>query len=220
MHGIKLCDDVAQALDWFFYSFHSHSTDRVTLILTCLTHEQIVQVSDRRLTTMDGKPKCDAANKAIVYAPAAAFSYTGIAQIGSKRTDEWIMDQLTGSQQIGDVLDGLQNALNNTVPKLHYPYKGLAIVGCFWATRQPGVKPDSAYFYLISNIHELGQPLARPTNKFTCYYRYLPLSHPFLLIPVGQDVPEKQVKGVMRNIRRTIKNSIRRGAPLSGESIG
>jgi hypothetical protein len=220
MRGIKSCADVAHALDWFFNSFPSHSRDRVTLILTCLTHEQIVQVSDRRLTTIDGKPIDDTANKAIFYAPAAAFSYTGIAQIGSKRTHEWIVDQLTGGQQIGDVLDGLQNALNNTVPQLPYSYKGLAVVGCFWATRPPGVKPDSAHFYLISNIHELGQPLATPSNKFTRYYKYLPLSQPFLLVPAGQDVPEKHLRGVMRNIRRSIGDSVRRGTSLSGESIG
>ena len=195
----------------------------MTLILTCLTHEQIVQVSDRRLTTRAGKPVDDAANKAIFYAPAGAFSYTGIARIGSKKTHEWIADQLTigarARQPIGDVLNRLQAALNNTVPQLR-GYNGLAVVGCLWATRQPGVTSDSPYYYLISNIHELGQPLAQPRNRFTAYYRWLTLPQPFLLKADGQNVPEQQLKGVMRNIMRSIDNSVRRGGPISGESIG
>jgi hypothetical protein len=67
----------------------------MTLIITTLAKNKVVQASDRRLTRLDGTLHNDRANKAIcVECNNAVFSvaYTGIARIGKKRTDEWIAD--------------------------------------------------------------------------------------------------------------------------------
>lgn len=59
-----------------------------------------IQVSDRRLTRVDGRFCDDSANKAVcVVCQDAAFSidYTGIAQIQNRRTDIWLADYLTDS---------------------------------------------------------------------------------------------------------------------------
>ncbi len=73
----------------------------MTLILTALSPQRVVQVSDRKLTHPGGRTATDDANKAvIVYCDDGRFSvaYTGLAHVRDKdsrvlvRTDRWIAD--------------------------------------------------------------------------------------------------------------------------------
>src|SRR6266536_1802151 len=80
----------------------------MTLILTCLTTDFVLQASDRRLTFADGpsrgKIKDDGRTKAVVLANAAAFAYTGLAEVGPEaRTDYWLLDVLTAAPTIVEV---------------------------------------------------------------------------------------------------------------------
>jgi hypothetical protein len=70
----------------------------MTLIITALADDAVVQVSDRRLTCPDGSDFAENANKAICFDCADAhvsLAYTGLAQIGATRTDHWLVDLLT-----------------------------------------------------------------------------------------------------------------------------
>ncbi len=80
----------------------------MTLILTALSPQRVVQVSDRKLTFLDGRTYHDDANKAvIVYCDDGHFSvaYTGLAQVHDKdkkvltRTDQWIARSLWSIMQ-------------------------------------------------------------------------------------------------------------------------
>lgn len=62
----------------------------MTLVLTCLTKEYVLQVSDRRLTWPNGRVADDNANKAVLLANQMAFAYTGRARVGPERTDVWL----------------------------------------------------------------------------------------------------------------------------------
>jgi hypothetical protein len=66
----------------------------MTLILSLATPEFVVQISDRRLTYRDGKGFIrvadDDANKLTVFRGQMAFGFTGLAHIGSQRTDTWL----------------------------------------------------------------------------------------------------------------------------------
>jgi hypothetical protein len=69
----------------------------MTLILTALSDNAVIQASDRRLTWDDGSIAKDLAIKAIcVSCVDARFSiaFTGLAQIGAKQTDEWLVEYL------------------------------------------------------------------------------------------------------------------------------
>jgi hypothetical protein len=60
----------------------------VTLILSALTHDHVVQVSDRRLSA-DGKPLKTPANKSVVLCGHLTCGYTGqafIRKVRSRRT--------------------------------------------------------------------------------------------------------------------------------------
>lgn len=70
----------------------------MTLILSCITPTFVVQISDRRLIWLDGphkgKVKDDNANKMIVLCNRLTLAYTGLAEIGSQKTDHWLLDVL------------------------------------------------------------------------------------------------------------------------------
>lgn len=73
----------------------------MTLIITALADDAIVQVSDRRLTGVDGSVYSESAVKAIcVDCADARFSiaYTGLAEIDTTPTDYWLVDFLTCSR--------------------------------------------------------------------------------------------------------------------------
>lgn len=61
----------------------------MTLIISCVTKDRVYQVSDRQLTSLDsGETVDDNANKAVLVGNMA-FGYTGLAKIGTTRTDIW-----------------------------------------------------------------------------------------------------------------------------------
>ncbi len=74
----------------------------MTLILTLLATNKIVQVSDRRLT-LNGET-CDSnANKLVcVGCDDARFSvgYTGVAEIDGQRTDYWLKNQVKAIRSV------------------------------------------------------------------------------------------------------------------------
>jgi len=91
----------------------------MTLILTVVTTEKVVQASDRRLTIAGQGVFDDEANKAVcVSCKDAAFcvAYTGLGLIGSKlqRTDAWLADTLTimqaGRRTLLEICESLQSA--------------------------------------------------------------------------------------------------------------
>lgn len=99
----------------------------MTLILTLVAANKIVQVSDRRLT-LNGKMHESNANKAIcVSCSNAHFSigYTGVAEIDGQRTDYWIVDQIhsifsLGHQDIAKVGQLLTKKLTDVFSSLSY----------------------------------------------------------------------------------------------------
>ena len=63
----------------------------MTLVLSCATREFLFQVSDRRLTSLVSKAIIDdEANKAVLVGSRMAFGYTGLAYVGTERTDLWL----------------------------------------------------------------------------------------------------------------------------------
>jgi len=69
----------------------------VTLIITALADDAVVHVSDRRLTYSDRSVFSEEANKVICFDCADArvsLAYTGLALIGTKPTDHWLVDLL------------------------------------------------------------------------------------------------------------------------------
>jgi hypothetical protein len=69
---------------------------QMTQILTCVTPTLIVQLSDRRLTWLSGPDRGTVAddnrNKMTVVCNRLTIAYSGLAEVQTRPTDEWIVD--------------------------------------------------------------------------------------------------------------------------------
>jgi hypothetical protein len=135
----------------------------MTLILTLVSTNKIVQVSDRRLT-LNGKV-CDSnANKLVcVGYDDARFSvgYTGVAEIDGQRTDYWLVDQIesifsSGHRDVLTVYKELADKATSAVSRLRYKgrlvhqrHRGLTLALAGYREISGTVVPFLAY---ISNV--------------------------------------------------------------------
>ena len=99
----------------------------MTLILTLIATNKIVQVFDRRLT-LNGDV-CDSDANKLVYVGCddARFSigYTGVAEIDGQRTDYWLVDQIksifgSGRRDVLTVYRELANKATSAISRLRY----------------------------------------------------------------------------------------------------
>lgn len=188
----------------------------MTLILSCLTPEYIVQVSDRRLTMPNGEIFDDSANKAIVFLGHACIAYTGIAAIGSQRTDEWITNQLVGQPSLEQAINRLKDALNQTIPRLRVPNKHLTVVIDWWGMPTPD-SPYTSSSTILTNAYDpvTRSPSKMPQRSFVLNTHALPEGKGYAFAPYGQnsdfvrykqglsaDIYESMVKRLYRAARR------------------
>lgn len=140
----------------------------MTLVLSALTRDAVLQASDRRLVWIqDGAviDKDDMANKAVLYCGRVAFSYTGVADMGRKqqRTDEWLAEVLSRAP-------GQTEALRLVAEEATARFEVLAsmlpaelrrheFVGVGWARFPPEHREFEPYYCWVSNVRDgSGQP--------------------------------------------------------------
>jgi len=185
--------------------------DRVhamTLILSCLTPKYIVQVSDRRLTWPDGRVEDDAANKVVVFHERASFCYTGLAQIGAQRTDEWIADQLIGCTGLQNAIDTLKHALDERIARLRVVNRHLTIGIDFWGTEDP-TQPDRPWSIALTNQID---PATRkyssvPRVTFDQFNQVLPAGKGYAFLPLGQNLDMGIYRAMVRNLVRAMRHA-------------
>lgn len=148
----------------------------MTLILSYLCQDYAVQVSDRRLVVP--KPGGgyatyeEAANKALLWKPTMAFSYTGLARMGRQRgrpTDELLLEPFASGVQKG--LDGeLQRLCRNASkacremnlegqsPSMRQKLRRTSFVGVGYrrSSSGPGLVPTMCLVSNAQSIHEDG----------------------------------------------------------------
>lgn len=119
----------------------------MTLILSCGTPDFVFQVSDRRLTYVDGPnagtPSTEEANKAVVVGHRIAFGYTGPARIGTQRSDEWLAQVAADgpSRDLKAVCDRICERATDACKLYGIQDRRFAFVGIGWTstTSDPGV---------------------------------------------------------------------------------
>lgn len=114
----------------------------MTLILTALTRQTIVQVADMRLTnTRTGRVVDDSSAKMVVYGGRFLFSYTGPACMGSEPTARWLATVLAGVTDPGNLLETLAKEAQKVIKTYPPAQRHLAIVGAGWLDSGNGVSP-------------------------------------------------------------------------------
>lgn len=143
----------------------------MTLIITALSDDAVVQVSDRRLTYPNGRIYSETANKSLcVECSDTVFTvaYTGLALIGTVLTDRWIVNYLRRSGAVNkrfpDLLADFHAEVKNTFTTLRNRGLGNArrITFVFAGFGPPG--PFVAY--LTNQEDESGRSLRRINDEF------------------------------------------------------
>lgn len=179
----------------------------MTLILSCLTPKYIVQVSDRRLTWPDGRVFDETANKAIVFHGRAAIAYTGIALIGSQRTDEWIADQILDCTGVQDAIDTLKAALDERIVQLSAPNRGLTVCLDLWGAQMHGTVDRPWSVALTNQIDpQTRKPSAKPLPTFSQFTQTLPDGKTFAFLPLGEHLDSGIYKKMVRNLVRVMRD--------------
>jgi len=192
----------------------------MTLILTCLTTDFVLQASDRRLTFADGpsrgKIKDDGRTKAVVLANAAAFAYTGLAEVGPEaRTDYWLLDVLTAAPTIVEVyqevyqnfLAGATSEFRRIATRLPKLDRRHAFVGGGWSRASADANaPMVPYVATVANALDLaGDWLRGPTDEFQFRRRFLNLGARFYVHAAGARIEKDDHARLDVCLRKVLK---------------
>jgi hypothetical protein len=200
----------------------------MTLILSIITDEYIVQVSDRRLTRFDGSVFDDGTNKVLSWCGMFSIAFTGIAFIDRKQTKptlEWVQETLRSAKDIEPAIELLRSGLQTKLAVLPNAWdKRLALSMVGWALRDGALVPVSI---LISNFHANvnGQDLALYKHRSTVEAYIFPLESAhrgFLFHTFGAPVDENVSRYLRRGLQRLVaspRNSSRRAGQLATQIL-
>lgn len=124
----------------------------MTLILTCLTQDHIIQVVDRRVTSAGGALKDDDTNKAVFYCGGSfnfAVAYTGPDEMGGEPTAKWIGGCIKDIPLINKAMRTVAEPAE-IIFRRNVPCK-FAVVATGWRTDNPA-QPIQPYVALASNF--------------------------------------------------------------------
>jgi hypothetical protein len=178
----------------------------MTLILTCLAHEHIVQVADRRLTMPDGKLYDDDTNKAVFYCGRVAVAYTGLALMEGKPTAEWIgscMKDATGTET---AMNQVAERAERYFRRINLPDKRFAVVATGWATLRGGqlLRP---FICVASNfMTESWEWKPSVSKRMTVQTIFLDESSSHLVFAAGQNLTREEVVHLNRLVRRAVEH--------------
>lgn len=180
----------------------------MTLILTCLADEYIVQVSDRRLTLASDPAHAtsDHTNKAIFLDGRYIFGFTGLAQLGGQRADLWFAENINtiNGMPLVDRLHGLGRLLPRTMKFAPPQYRTHAFVGAGFARAGQTASVEPIAVQLSNFLRRDGRP-AWPSDKFDVIIRKIPPGKDFLVLGAGAELNFSERTALMRSIRKARK---------------
>ncbi len=195
----------------------------MTMILTCLANDYIVQASDRRLIEAVGKKVRvveDHSNKALIYSNHFVFAYTGLARLPFTSVIDWAAKQLSEKENLQDAVLHLGNRasdlMNSNLIRNRYArspahVKRLAFVGAGFAdvVFEGGVKNRRPLRIVISNFRgEDGTWLEQPRNVFRVDFHLLPENRDFELFVEGQQLPKDRQTQFTDILKRWFKRKV------------
>jgi hypothetical protein len=181
----------------------------MTLVVSLISADHVIQVSDRRLVWLRGRQivdEDDNRNKAVIWCNRLAFAYTGFAELGTEsRTDLWIASTLSAwagtlppdKQKQDAVVAALAKAAATELS--NKPFRDVprdrrqhAFVGAGWACFD-GATDFEPYIATMANYR--GKP-GNPTpaeDEFEVGIQRLPEDKKIWVNWMGQDLGEREV---------------------------
>jgi hypothetical protein len=182
----------------------------VTLILSCITDQFVVQVSDRCLSNLrTGRPVEQEANKAVFLSNRVVFGFTGLAEIEGKPADIWLRDVLAPHESVGHAVQLVVDEATRAFSDIRVPRasKRQAFVGVGWARFDEASDRLLPFGVIISNAFaDTGWlPEARP--EFVGDVRFLPSPGGSVWTDVG-GLPVKRKTDLNRMVRRVVDRGL------------
>jgi hypothetical protein len=195
----------------------------MTMILTCLAKDFIVQTSDRRLSTVvDKKVRMveDHSNKALIYSNHFVFAYTGLARLPFASAIDWAAQQLSEKGNLKEAVLHLGNRASDLMNSNHFRnlhsrtnahVKRLAFVGAGFAdvVEEGGMMKRRPLYIVISNFRgEDGTWLEYPRNVFRVDFHLFPENRDFELFVAGQQLPKERQAKFTDILKRWFKRKV------------
>jgi hypothetical protein len=187
----------------------------MTLVLTCLTSEYIVQASDRRLTLPDGRLYDDDTNKAVFYCGRVAVAYTGLAYIDGRETAEWIGNCMKDAEHAELAMNEVARRAQSVLGGGSSPARHFAAVAAGWATLR-GEAPLRPYVCTASNfMNDAGEWEDHASDRVRLRTEFLGEPNSHLFHVAGQNLTRAEVARVARLIRKAIERRSASPRPLA-----
>jgi hypothetical protein len=189
----------------------------LTLVLSCLTPDFVIQVSDRRLTYPNGSLADDETNKAVCFYGRIFFAYIGLSKVARMDTHVWLAEALNRAKTSGST-GGVINLLRTDATRAFQAIPGRtlkrhAFVAVGWATFPDQPDHLRPFISTISNaIDANGNWLAQANRQFDVGVRPLLDGEAFHFAAHGQSLTPSETVSIRRNIRRALA---RGGGPSS-----
>ena len=183
----------------------------MTLILTCLTQEHILQVADRRLTRPDGTLYDDDTNKAVFYCGRVAVAYTGLAFMEGKPTAEWIGLCMKDEKTIQSAMNRVAKCAERYLESCNIPDKRLAIVATGWATFR-GAQPIRPYICMASNFFQADSFGWKSTadKQMVVKTGFLDEKKQSQMFSIGQNLYRKERIQISRLVNRAVEHGAKK----------
>jgi len=176
----------------------------MTLILSCITEQFVVQVSDRCLSDLQtGRAIEQEANKAVFLSNRVAFAFTGLAEIEGKPADLWLRDVLVPHESVGHGVQLIVDEATRAFAKLRAPRatKRQAFVGAGWARFEHLSDELMPFAVVITNALAENGWLPEAEPEFVGDVRVLHKGGGYIWTDVG-GLPAKRKANLGRMIRR------------------
>jgi len=186
----------------------------VTQILSVLTHEYALLVSDRLLTYPAG-PKAgevfaDDECKLVSLCNLCGIGYSGVARLDGIPTHKWIAKTLAAANCLNaaQASQTLVQMAPRALSRIRSDLRRQVFLLAGWAHFKtlPGLRP---HLSVVTNaLDQNGQLLATPRGDFDCWTHALHDNEQLLLQSVGQPIPEQRERTLKRNLRRLVAREI------------
>lgn len=203
----------------------------MTLILTCLTSQVVIQASDQRLTDpISGAIRDEYANKAVVHLTAMAYAYTGISRIPDAPkpadwtpTDRWVAQRM-GEHNLSqrDALRAIGQGLADSVGE-RFP---LAIVGggFAWIHNDGADRQPLAMYYQLSNCLDKDGNFSGLRPQFKEVYEFPPIERTgarrlFFVREAGQRLSKQERASLKAKIRLHVRKDGMRPDRIEAELV-
>jgi hypothetical protein len=140
----------------------------------------------------------------VVLENEVVFTFTGIAQIGIKKTDLWIAEQILGSKNPWDAVERVRSSLERIRGELHRKNAGIAISVDLWCTKVGDDLTLHPWNVVITNLFDKTTGLLTGSAQPTIYGHYatIPDGQKYAFRVLGQEVPGPHLKLLMRRLRQ------------------